>query len=41
LSVPLEKKPGQLVKDLDKLAKILRRDVPDKELALPEQPDSA
>lgn len=37
LSVPLGKKPGQLVKDLDELAKILRRNVKDKELALLEQ----
>jgi uncharacterized protein (TIGR04141 family) len=37
LSVPLGKKPGQLVKDLDELAKILRRPVPDKGLALLEQ----
>lgn len=37
LSVPLGKRPDQLVHDLDELAKILRRPVPDKELALLEQ----
>lgn len=37
LSVPLGKKPGRLLKDLDELGKILRRKVPDKELALLEQ----
>lgn len=37
LSAPLGKKPGELVKDLDELAKILRQPVPNKELALLEQ----